>query len=92
MYVTILHKVTGQQQSRASNAKPSLTSGILVSAAAAGVDVLAVVGPLVEAVVEAVAVGVVGAAAEEEEEEEVGLLGGPEGPGQPTPGAMMSYA
>lgn len=47
------------------------------------------VGPLVEAVVEAVAVGVVGAAAEEEE---VGLLGGPEGPGQPTPGAMMSYA
>jgi len=87
--VTILHKVTGQQQSRASNAKPSLTSGILVSAAAAGVDVLAVVGPLVEAVVEAVAVGVVGAAAEEEE---VVLLGGPEGPGQPTPGAMMSYA
>lgn len=48
------------------------------------------VGPLVEAVVEAVAVGVVGAAAAEEEE--VGLLGGPEGPGQPTPGAMMSYA
>lgn len=47
------------------------------------------VGPLVEAVVEAVAVGVVGAAAEEEE---VVLLGGPEGPGQPTPGAMMSYA
>lgn len=91
MCVTILHKVAGQQQSRASNAKPSLTSGILVSAAAAGVDVLAVVGPLVEAVVEAVAVGVVGAAAEEEEEE-VGLLGGPEGPGQPTPGAMMSYA
>lgn len=90
MCVTILHKVTGQQQSRASNAKPSLTSGILVSAAAAGVDVLAVAGPLVEAVVEAVAVGVVGAAAEEEEE--VGLLGGPEGPGQPTPGAMMSYA
>lgn len=89
MCVTILHKVTGQQQSRASNAKPSLTSGILVSAAAAGVDVLAVVGPLVEAVVEAVAVGVAGAAAAEEE---VGLLGGPEGPGQPTPGAMMSYA